>query len=51
MEIVERPVSVADFYATIYKCFGVNPDKKYMGPGARPTKILDDDEVVKELLA
>jgi len=51
MEIAERPVSVADFYATIYKCFGVNPDKKYMGPGARPTKILDGGEVVKELLA
>ena len=50
-DIAERPVSVADFYATIYKCFGVNPDKKYMGPGSRPTKILDGGEVVKELLS
>jgi hypothetical protein len=50
-DITERPVSVADFYATIYKCFGVNPDKKYMGPGSRPTRILEGGDVVKELLA
>ena len=51
MEIAERPVSVADLYATIYRCFGVNPDKKYPGPEARPTRILEGGEVVKELLA
>ena len=50
-DIAERPVSVADFYATIYKCFGVNPDKKYMGPGSRPTRILEGGDVVKELLS
>src|SRR5262245_19436961 len=50
MEIKERPVSVADLYATIYHCFGVNPDKKYAGPGSRPTKILEGGDMVKELL-
>lgn len=49
-EIAERPVSVSDLYATIYRCFGVNPEKKYMGPGARPTKILEGGDVVQELL-
>jgi hypothetical protein len=29
----------------------VNTEKKYMGPGARPTKILEGGDVVKELLA
>src|SRR5688572_11449283 len=51
MEIAERPVSVGDLFATIYKCFGVNTDKKYMSPGARPMKILEEGEIVKELLA
>ena len=50
MDIKERPVSVGDLYATIYHCFGVNPDKKYNGPGSRPTKILEAGDVVKELL-
>jgi hypothetical protein len=50
MEIKERPVSVGDLYSTIYHCFGVNPDKKYTGPGSRPMKILEDGDVVKELL-
>lgn len=50
MEIVERPVGVLDLFSTIYRCFGVNPEKKYMGPGARPTKILEGGDVVSELL-
>lgn len=48
LEIVERPVSVADFYATIYRCHGVDPEKKYMA-GTRPMKILEGGVPVKEL--
>ena len=29
----------------------VDPDKKYLTPGARPLKILDGGDVVKEILA
>ncbi len=49
VEVEDRPVAVGDLYATIYQCFGVNPDKKYAGPGGRPLKILDGGEPVKEL--
>jgi hypothetical protein len=50
-EIEDRPVSVYDLYATLYHCFGVNAEKKYMTPGARPLKILDGGDPVKEILA
>ncbi len=50
MEIKERPVSVGDLYATMYKCFGIDTEKKYMSSAKRPMKILEAGEPVKELL-
>jgi hypothetical protein len=50
-DIEERPVSVGDLYATLYSAFGIDPDKKYMTPGARPVKVLDGGEAVRELFA
>ncbi|MBV8878534.1 MAG: DUF1501 domain-containing protein, partial [Planctomycetaceae bacterium] len=49
LEIEDRPVGIPDLYATLYHAFGVDTDKKYLTPGARPLKILDGGEVVKEL--
>jgi hypothetical protein len=48
-EIEDRPVAVGDLYATLYSAFGIDPDKKYLTPGARPLKILETGDVVKEL--
>jgi hypothetical protein len=48
-DIEARPVSVPDLFATLYQAFGVDPEKKYLTPGARPLKILDGGEAVKEL--
>jgi len=42
---------VGDLYATLYHAFGIDPEKKYLTPGARPLRILDNGDVVKELLA
>ena len=35
----ERPVTVGDLFATIYKAFGVDWTKEYMHPIGRPVKI------------
>jgi len=51
LDIEDRPVGVGDLFATLYHAFGVDTDKKYLTPGARPLKILDGGEVVKELFA
>jgi len=48
LDIAERPVSVADFFATIHHLHGINPEKKYIA-GTRPMKILDGGVPVKEL--
>jgi hypothetical protein len=51
METLDRPVSVQDLFATVYRQLGVDPSKKYMTPGGRPIKILEGGDPVKELLA
>jgi len=48
MAVKDRPVSVGDLYATMYKCFGIDAEKKYSA-GKRPMKVLDGGEPVKEL--
>jgi len=48
MEVKERPVPVADLFATIARSFGIDPEKKYMA-GKRPMKIVDEGKPVKEL--
>ncbi|HYE99529.1 MAG TPA: DUF1501 domain-containing protein, partial [Planctomycetota bacterium] len=51
LEPVERPVSVQDLFATVYRTLGVDGSKKFMTPGGRPIKALDGGEPVKEILA
>ncbi len=48
MSIKQRPVSVADLYATVYRCFGIDPAKEVVKV-PRPMRILDGGEAVKEL--
>jgi hypothetical protein len=48
-DIEDRPVSVGDLYATIYRAFGVNPAKEHLSGGGRPIRILEGGEPVREL--
>jgi uncharacterized protein DUF1501 len=49
MEVEDRPVAVADLFATIYRACGVNPEKQYVSGGGRPMRILEGGDPVKEL--
>ena len=53
--VAERPVSVGDVFATIYKAMGIDWTKEYMTPVGRPIKIANsfDDttgQPLKELI-
>jgi len=50
MAVRERPVTVQDFYATMYACLGVDIKKKFPGESGRPIQILEKGEPVAELL-
>ena len=46
--IVERPVSVPDFHATIYAALGINPEKNLYA-GDRPVPITDGGRPIREV--
>ena len=47
--IVERPVSVPDFHATIHAALGINPAKELRTPDGRPVPITDQGHALAEL--
>jgi hypothetical protein len=47
--IVENPVSVADFHATVHAAMGINPHKE-LYDGSRPVPITDRATPIKALL-
>ena len=47
--IVERPVSVPDFHATIHTALGINPAKELRTPDGRPVPITDRGQALAEL--
>ena len=51
-EVVDRPVQVKDFYATICKAVGVDPNKENISTIGRPISIAETGaEPVTEVLA
>ena len=44
----ERPVSVPDFVATVYRALGLNPRAQFMAQG-RPMTMLPEGSPVSEL--
>lgn len=48
--IVERPVSIPDFHATIHCALGINPNK-VLYAGSRPVPITDRGKPVHEIFA
>jgi hypothetical protein len=47
--IVERPVSVPDFHATIHAALGINPARELHTPDGRPVPITDHGRPLAEL--
>ncbi len=45
------PLTVENMAATVYRCLGINSDKRLMAPGNRPIDIVRGGVVVPELLA
>ena len=39
--VVDRPVSTADFFATICRALGIDHTKEYHAPGERPIPIVE----------
>ncbi len=50
MAVKERPVTVQDFYATMYSCLGVDTHTKFLGESGRPIQILENGDPIVELL-
>lgn len=48
-EIIDRPVSVEDYAATVYHALGMNPRKVYHTLDGRPTESLPAGKVIPEL--
>ena len=46
-----RPLTVENMATTVYRCLGINADKRLMAPGNRPIDIVRGGVVVPELLA
>ena len=50
--VVERPVQVADLFATLARALGIDRDREFMASRSRPVKLVDPNGiVVPELLA
>lgn len=49
-KIVEHPVSVPDFHATILAAMGVNPSREVLA-GARPVPLTDDGKPIARLFS
>ena len=49
-EIVQRPVSIPDFHATIHHALGIDPEE-YLYDGDRPVPITDGGRPIEELFA
>jgi len=47
-KIVENPVSIPDYHATIYAALGIDPTKSLFG-GPRPVPITDDGKPIRAL--
>lgn len=49
-DVAERPVKVADLFATIYDRLGIDTNQKMITPEGRPFKYLDHGDILKELV-
>jgi uncharacterized protein (DUF1501 family) len=47
--VTDRPVKPADVCWTVYESLGIDPNKMLTTPEGRPTHILDEGALIKEL--
>jgi uncharacterized protein (DUF1501 family) len=47
----DNPLTVEDLAATVYRCIGINHEKRLMAPGNRPIDIVREAQVREDLLA
>jgi uncharacterized protein (DUF1501 family) len=50
-KVVDKPVVVPDFFATVATCLGMSPEKSLLTPVGRPIAITEKGKPVQELLA
>jgi uncharacterized protein (DUF1501 family) len=50
-KVVDKPVLVPDFFATIATLLGMNPGKSFMTPVGRPIAITEKGTPVRDLIA
>lgn len=50
-DVEEDPVSVADLFATLYRCLGIDTAREHQSNLGRPIKILDKGSPVKALIS
>jgi hypothetical protein len=50
-KVVDKPVIVPDFFATVATLLGMAPDKTFMTPVGRPISITEKGAPIKELIA
>ena len=51
MKVVDKPVQVADFFATVATLLGMNPSKAFMTPVGRPISITEKGTPIRDLIA
>lgn len=49
--VTDRPVHPADVCWTVYDSLGIDPQKTLLTPEGRPTPVLDEGALIKELFA
>jgi len=49
IEVVDRPLSVADLHRTVHTKLGLDPDDVRMSSGGRPISAVDGGRVIEEL--
>ncbi len=49
-QVVHRPVTVPDLFATLCHSLGIDPNKRYYTPNGRPVTITDKGKIVSELV-
>jgi len=50
-KVVEKPIAVPDFFATLVTELGMDPDKTFPTPVGRPISITEGGKVVREIIA
>ena len=51
IEVVDRPVSVPDLFASLCFSLGIDDTDQNYSRGGRPIRVVNDGSVIKELFA